>query len=114
MRISYWSSDVCSSDLRGAVRAADGAESATSDRSACGDRSRRLSPSLVEDNLSPVIASRRRSNPGLAPRSRARTPWVADRTSVVKERSVSVSGGLGGRRICKKKQKSYKQKYNQL
>src|SRR3546814_19817716 len=86
MRISDWSSDVCSSDLDGSIRPYAGGEAAISSASRPGASSlRRISPS-----------------PAPAPR-----PWPScappDRKSVVSGQSVSVRVDLGGRRIIKKK-----------
>src|SRR3546814_16105856 len=85
MRISDWSSDVCSSDLRDAARAG---------RNGCV-RAR---------------ATRRRSRVGRRPRAnrggcrgRGRRDGSQDRKSVVEGKSVSVRVDLGGRRIIKKK-----------
>src|SRR3546814_17698493 len=105
MRISDWSSDVCSSDLRldqqrlklGAVDAGEIAEMAARDAE-------------VEDQ---GIAAEIPVGRGLGRRDEdaARTfhdilgaeADVADRKSVVEGKSVSVRVGRGGRRIIKKK-----------
>src|SRR3546814_18571481 len=76
MRISDWSSDVCSSDLAGTARRSSGETCANS-------------------------ARRRRG--GARQASGARQ--AADRKSVVQGTSVSVRVDLGGRRILKNKKK---------
>src|SRR3546814_10970530 len=88
MRISDWSSDVCSSDLRNARRV-------------LADQSR-------------SAASRRASSIGVAVPTKARTSPTRsaesaekrDRKSVVEGKSVSVRVDLGGRRIIKKQNKN--------
>src|SRR3546814_15898489 len=96
MRISDWSSDVCSSDLLPAQtmgqlsypmypvarRAADGSIARSVDRQAEG-------PHLRTKN-----AARCRQWIGFR--------WSADRKSVVSGKSVSVRVDIGGRRIIKK------------
>src|SRR3546814_19831985 len=87
MRISDWSSDVCSSDLR-AAEGADGARAGAdrrADRRGVG----------AEPVLPAVHEVPRR---GTGSRSQG-----ADRKSVVKGKRVSVRVDLGGRRILKKK-----------
>src|SRR3546814_19003005 len=87
MRISDWSSDVCSSDLRGAAR--DRAAGADAARPA-GRCARRLG----------------RAASGRAARFAARggdRRGHADRKRVVSGKSVSGRGDLGGSRIIKKK-----------
>src|SRR3546814_10937129 len=81
MRISDWSSDVCSSDLGRAARPTAPGRA----RGRPGRRARR--------------AGRRR------PRA-----CRADRKSVVKGKSVSVRVDLGGRRIIKKKNTKHEKK----
>src|SRR3546814_18367614 len=79
MRISDWSSDVCSSDLPG--RLAAGADRLARHRGGMGRRHRRRVPGLA-------------AVPG----------GHRDRKSVVLGKSVSVRVDVGGRRIIKKKQ----------
>src|SRR3546814_17705206 len=79
MRISDWSSDVCSSDLPGAGAAAAGD----------GERQAAVAP-----------GPRLRASAGLGHR---RSGDAGDRKSVVSGKSVSVRVDLGGRRIIKKK-----------
>src|SRR3546814_16283092 len=100
MRISDWSSDVCSSDLRSCDRAP--ADRARQRRRAAGARhvsGRRLScrcdALLPESHLSARPAERRIALPG----------GDAERKSVVWGVSVSVRVDLGSRRIIKKKKK---------
>src|SRR3546814_15043543 len=91
MRISDWSSDVCSSDLHAPVGAASAAP--TGIASATADARHRW------------ITAWRAPRP--LRRSSAPRPAVAqrepDRKSVVEGKSVSVRVDLGGRRIIKKK-----------
>src|SRR3546814_17380372 len=79
MRISDWSSDVCSSDLRAVAALPPRAAHGRSDQ---GDRAR--NEEHRHDALFPVVQHR-------------------DRKSVVQGKSVSVRVDLGGRRIIKKK-----------
>src|SRR3546814_16522357 len=86
VRIGDWSSDVCSSDLIGALRGGS--------RPACCARRRRS-------------ASRRRRGRPRTARGGAsgRCSSRRDRKSGVQGQSASVRVDLGGRRIIKKKQK---------
>src|SRR3546814_6939692 len=84
MRISDWSSDVCSSDLRRVpvqVSSGEGGENDAQDLPLALARRR--------------ARAARRGGHSLGPRRE-------DRTSVVKGKSVSVRVDLGGRRIIKK------------
>src|SRR3546814_19804642 len=83
MRISDWSSDVCSSDLDGLAQS--GLPDAGGARWLLGQRA---GPDAL------VVA-----------RARGRGQHQRDRKSVVEGKSVSVRGDLGGRRIIKKKKK---------
>src|SRR3546814_19408122 len=94
MRISDWSSDVCSSDL---------AASSTSERS-------RAPPKRAQKKLPTAPASPARPSASAPGEARSiRTPWGVtarvqrDRKRVVEGKSLSVSVQLGGRRIIKKK-----------
>src|SRR3546814_10997780 len=100
MRISDWSSDVCSSDLRGG-HFAD------------------LVPATPGRDLGSLVAGgepahgggHRRDRPGDAAADQDRRPGAdqqRDRTSVVSGKSVSVRVEHGGRRIIKK----YTTEYN--
>src|SRR3546814_14890213 len=104
MRISDWSSDVCSSDLvegraeRGGETAPDPARPA---RALSGRRPRRVDPG-GSDRRGPGLpwnGARR-----LAPRKRQ------DRKSVVEGKSVSVRVDFGGRRIIKNKRDKHTHK----
>src|SRR3546814_20181471 len=92
MRISDWSSDVCSSDLAGPkiFRAP-----------ALRDQVDRLGRAAGEDNF--LLAPTDEARPA-PPRRRIgeRHFGRAERTSVVSGKSVSVRVDLGGRRIMKK------------
>src|SRR3546814_11434292 len=99
MRISDWSSDVCSSDLGGDQRAArrpldrDG-------RDRAGVRAVQPAALRGEAGCSEdcVSLKARTGSPSSSTASR-------DRKSVVKGKSVSVRVNLGGRRVIKKKKK---------
>src|SRR3546814_20694475 len=97
MRISDWSSDVCSSDL------GDRADRCERRRRRRGPRPRITSP-----------AARRPAPPALhaARVSRAAAPPARrrDRQSVVKGKSVSVRANLGGRRLITTKNQKYNDK----
>src|SRR3546814_17364916 len=96
MRISDWSSDVCSSDLAGlSPGRAEGRGHA-----AAGARAHR------------DAAGRGGSADG-APRRRRVSVRRPDRKSVVEGKSVAVSVDLGGRRIIKNKNTTTKQKSTQ-
>src|SRR3546814_12509416 len=82
MRISDWSSDVCSSDL------------VEADRLAIGHRVLDDRPHQLRIFLGLAEAARVRN---------LRPEAVLDRKSVVEGKSVSVRVDLGGRRIIKKK-----------
>src|SRR3546814_16362786 len=100
MRISDWSSDVCSSDLSVAPRLHQYRAGGPAARPA------RTAPAAETGNAySPAPAYRRR-RPAAAPHTatgaRAVAYLRADRKSVVSGKSVSVSVDLGGRRIMNK------------
>src|SRR3546814_19760362 len=97
MRISDWSSDVCSSELASGLRlvpALDVARRAAraGPRAQGGDEPGR--PQAPADEVPAALPSR----PGQASRG--------DRKGVVKGKRVSVSVDLGGGRILKKKQRT--------
>src|SRR3546814_21125849 len=108
MRISDWSSDVCSSDLR-----------ATRPRSAPTTAPGTEDTRDEAQPRSPAVLLAAQEDPGLLPRSRAlagrhrlpgrdgvqqapRTAHPRDRQSVVSGKSGAVRLELGGRRIFKK------------
>src|SRR3546814_15691510 len=98
VRISDWSSDVCSSDLRplaGPRRRAQGREAAPAFLAA---------PRAISEMASkpdPLVA---------IPMSKTSAmTWVQDRKSVVSGKSVSVRVHLGCRRCFEKKNNSHKQ-----
>src|SRR3546814_19448464 len=114
MRISDWSSDVCSSDLRGPkARKVHRGRKAIPDRRATRvrrvPRDRRATPARKVPRV-------RRATPGRkAPKARRAIPArqaPKDRQSVVKGTSVSVRVDLGGRRIITQKNKNQKNKKN--
>src|SRR3546814_10540429 len=92
MRISDWSSDVCSSDLCQPSVIISAASSHTI--RSCHPGFMRGLPAL------PAAAASRRC------RGAPATPAPVDRKSAVEGKSVSVRVDLGGRRIIKKKNKS--------
>src|SRR3546814_11974003 len=95
MRISDWSSDVCSSDLAGRARREIGMRRMPLDNDD--------EPGPVTDNeISSFFASLDLSYSDV---TELATRWFLDRKSVVEGKSVSVSVELGGRRIIKKKKK---------
>src|SRR3546814_11061526 len=122
MRISDWSSDVCSSDLVGAVRndRPDFVEQVV-DRSLCANGGRfhhiagpeldcvRAMQSDVERAPDIALRGRRKACEPLhfLQGRRAVIASVKDRKSVVSGKSVSVRVDLGGRRILKKKTNIY-------
>src|SRR3546814_16583444 len=101
MRISDWSSDVCSSDLNAATKPT--AIIAVSSELSCArafHRSRTVAPSIVvmarkNENSAAVLRS--------TPSNSAPRMVAPDRRSVVQGKSVSVRVDLGGRRLIKKK-----------
>src|SRR3546814_20064619 len=116
MRISDWSSDVCSSDLYAPVRAFSSAGQGSAPADAALQQKRRMSrrtplkrpphrrrprPRTVDRIGGPVERQRREAVAGAGRRGEAE-----DRKSVVSGKSVSVRVDLGGRRILKKTSKS--------
>src|SRR3546814_20014031 len=97
MRMSDWSSDVCSSDLRdaGSVERVH----------QLGLTSRRIAPARQHAPRLERLAVRARRD--LAVGALRRQPHLAivDRTRDVQGKRVSVRVALGGRRIMKKKRK---------
>src|SRR3546814_19962419 len=118
MRISDWSSDLCSSDLRRQAAPALGAipclhaapprdaapAARPSHRAARTHRNRRGADRRARRPPCPVTASR-----PLAPRCGGRRA-DRDRKSVVEGKRVSVRVDLGGRRTIKQKNKQEKKK----
>src|SRR3546814_16384988 len=108
LRISDWSSDVCSSDLLG--RRPD-----LWQQQRLGHRHARRACHSLRDAAAPSHRPRRRCSAGRhgrgdEPTAPATAPHTdlgpgQDRKSVVWGKSVSVRVGLGGRRIITKKQK---------
>src|SRR3546814_14190020 len=110
VRISDWSSDVCSSDLRPARMARTGHQGSV-------DRGQGRRPVIERESPFPAILSafgdaarrapqrhhRLSRTRGLLRGRRDRNWQRGDRKSVVEGKSVSVRGDLGGRRIIKKK-----------
>src|SRR3546814_16711847 len=103
MRISDWSSDVCSSDLLGP----DPGQRFRRHHHAAHPRPPHPDP--PEHPLLPRTAAgprRPRRQPGASPATVPRPLPHADRKSVVEGKSVSERLDLGGRRIIKKKNKN--------
>src|SRR3546814_19202433 len=101
MRISDWSSDVCSSDLLPWRIAASGAPVTTEkfQHWLLNDEGARITTS----SISAISAF----GTGLSTKPRIeRRPTTTDRKSVVSGKSVSVRVGLGGSRIIKKKKQT--------
>src|SRR3546814_18218905 len=99
MRISYWSSDVCSSDLRPPCgKLLWGADY-------CSLRGTLMSEDMGAAGASALVTGRmsNRMNSQISVVGGRRRWSVEDRKSVVSGKSVSVRVGLGGRRIIKKK-----------
>src|SRR3546814_9165385 len=94
VRISDWSSDVCSSDLRGAARSPGRSLALEYQRSGadCGGRCLARAIDTFEGRV-------------FSARGRVR-PRPEDRRSVVQGKSVSVRVDIGGRRIIQKKTKN--------
>src|SRR3546814_11284993 len=92
MRISDWSSDVCSSDLRRTRHF------------------RRREPSMIDVYFTPTPNGHKvpimLEETGL-PHQLLAMNMLEDRKSVVQGKSVSVRVDLGGRRIIKKKKKKH-------
>src|SRR3546814_13518745 len=107
MRISDWSSDVCSSDLVGAKNMAEprkvtlgamqGGNWVIQEGLRPGDRV--IVSGLQKVQLGQPVRIAKPRSPGSAAK-----PQPADRKSVVSGKGVSVRVDLGGRRIIKKKQ----------
>src|SRR3546814_20915872 len=99
MRISDWSSDVCSSDLLGALLCETaetrGLVQAKQDADCCDATTlAQLVPDLGRDGVVALIDELIAAAPD---------DVKADRKRVVLGKSVSVRGGLGGRRVIQNK-----------
>src|SRR3546814_16090595 len=115
MRISDWSSDVCSSDLVGALRTAGGdRHDAVHRRSLPGAhrphaRLRNDRCGGVRRRAAQLADPRRPARPGdrrrALQRAAVRHPAGVERQSTVEGKSVSVRVALGGPRFYKKKKK---------
>src|SRR3546814_17024301 len=111
MRISDWSSDVCSSDLLSGLRQP---ESETGEQQ---DQHDQQQPCRAGDRGMVPGQSRDLAGPGhhCAVTDRIERPdrqQRLDRKSVVSGKSVSVRVDLGGRRIIKQKNKKIKNRKN--
>src|SRR3546814_14959224 len=120
MRISDWSSDVCSSDLRAGGTQVGGALQAPEP----GDFDR-ITVTIMANgtDLATYAVDRRgqwllplpNASPPFGPGPPPRTaPVTVDRKSVVSGKSVSVRVDLGGRRIIKKKNNKYETRNNSI
>src|SRR3546814_20787786 len=105
MRISDWSSDVCSSDLRDCRTAQGGRARPSPGR----NRSSHRMPQPPQHGRTDGRTLRQgcRQQPGRS-LCHDRSRRFQDRKSVVKGKSVSVRVDLGGRRIIKKKKANKK------
>src|SRR3546814_20984476 len=105
MRISDWSSDVCASDLvGGAAGRTRGADHV--------DCTGIALHAWLDAYADPAFAISG-NTPGLQALGHLGRPFVRDRKSVVKGKSVSVRVDLGGRRIIKKQiSETYKPCYS--
>src|SRR3546814_17496133 len=105
MRISDWSSDVCSSDLLPWPNAADDATSRRPepDRAAM---EKPLGTGSPRKTASPLRDARRWRHQSVFPRpdGTGQSAFKLDRKSVVSGTRVSLRVDLGGRRILKKQQ----------
>src|SRR3546814_20672306 len=113
MRISDWSSDVCSSDLRS--RCADGGPMELALLRGRGPGLVPELPLLHALYQGRVLQGRRaRSAPArrFEGRKRALFPHPRDRKSVGEGKSVSVRVGLGGGRYLKKKQRTKNRRHS--
>src|SRR3546814_11060622 len=107
MRISYWSSDVCSSDLSDRRKE----HSRPKNRRTCARGQPGFEPDTPRSSGHPRCLPRGairlpRARPETPiPRTGPGAPWQSakDRKSVGEGKSVSVRVDLGGRRIIKKK-----------
>src|SRR3546814_20878744 len=107
MRISDWSSDVCSSDLPPPPSLSAQPPSVLASQGRRGDGGRIASLPFgrhqrTEDTetMSMTLST---NAPGTRPRSAGILGTRGDRTSVAEGKSVSVRVDLGGRRVLKKK-----------
>src|SRR3546814_18658728 len=103
MRISDWSSDVCSSDPTGATRVPPGASCAVSASTSAGAAAVTTMPSNGPFSGQPMRPSScllRMLKPSVRKRLRA---VRRDRKSGVEGKRVAVRVGLGGRGIIQKK-----------
>src|SRR3546814_17564265 len=115
MRISDWSSDVCSSDLIGSYEQLNGLRVAVKLKVEKGtegyDDKNRVAEYLTPNPASPgnkgwvlLSAGQYNTNPNATQGAGGASGVGADRKSVVEGKSVSVRVDRGGRRIIKKKQ----------
>src|SRR3546814_16116645 len=110
MRISDWSSDVCSSDLNFAIHLL-GDQPLIGDLIAATEQDQaRCLRQFAHHTLGQALALRaevehRRGLGSFTHRRNTSAQWL-DRQRVVQGKSVSVSVGIGGCRILKKKKKT--------
>src|SRR3546814_19980912 len=109
MRISDWSSDVCSSDLRSFSMRVMVIVKATKNSEAGVMPSEKLLAEMGKFNEELVKAGVMLAGEGLHPSSKGKrvvfSSGKKDRKSVVEGKSVAGRVDLGGRRIIKKKKK---------
>src|SRR3546814_18703800 len=110
MRISYWSSDVCSSDLEADGRAAEAQRVA--DRAGDGlvlGGGEAVGAVDLEDGGNGAGEARRAGLDHAQRRDKGRQPGLEERKRDEAGKSVSVRVDLGGGRIIKKKKKNNEQ-----
>src|SRR3546814_2605055 len=99
MRISDWSSDVCSSDLKWAYPPAQSQPSSSRARSPDAHRRNGTAELLCSGETTTIPSSPGDTGAQLDGSSTSSMKRSLDRKSVVKGKSVSVRVDLGGRRI---------------
>src|SRR3546814_11114555 len=110
MRISDWSSDVCSSDLREADRLSGGAEDRLEGHPAQNRGGRRAGRPRQRRRGREGLQDHPQERQGLRQgrRHRGRPGAAEDRTSGVEGKSVEVRVDMGGSRSLKKKKEKTK------
>src|SRR3546814_12170740 len=109
MRISDWSSDVCSSDLRNSFSYEDLLECGHGRLFGPGNAQLPLPPMLMFDRITRIDGDGGANGKGSVVAELDIRPDL-DRKSVVSGKSVSVRVDLGGRRINKKKKSNKESK----
>src|SRR3546814_12654206 len=107
MRISDWSSDVCSSDLVNSLLSPESMSSSAASRNRCT----RFSARVRAESSDRATASSRQLG-GASAATSAPDALFGDRKSVVAGKGVSVRVDLGGCRIIKKKKQEETKHHN--